>query len=121
MDYKSINFANKFNKFEEQWSPRVIAAMNDYRFKLAKIQGEFVWHSHQDSDEAFVVLYGEMEILLPEARIRLGPGEMFVVPKGIEHRPVAEKECGIMLIEPQGVINTGDAGGELTIEQETWI
>jgi mannose-6-phosphate isomerase-like protein (cupin superfamily) len=116
-----INFADKFSKFSEQWSPRVIAEMNDYQFKLVKIQGEFVWHQHADTDEVFVVLDGEMAIEFRDGRVELKAGEMAVVPKGVEHRPVAAEECHVMLVEPRGVVNTGDAGGELTAENDVWI
>ena len=95
--------------------------MNDYHFKLARIQGEFVWHSHQETDEVFIVLDGEMRIAFRDAEVELRAGEMFVVPKGVEHRPSAEAECRIMLVEPAGTINTGDAGGDLTVEENEWI
>lgn len=121
MKIKPINFAEKFGKFSEQWSPRVIAEMNDYQFKLVKIQGEFVWHQHADTDEVFVVLEGEMEIEFRDGRVELKAGEMVVVPKGVEHKPVAVEECHVMLVEPRGVLNTGDAGGELTAENDVWV
>jgi mannose-6-phosphate isomerase-like protein (cupin superfamily) len=95
--------------------------MNDYHFKLARIQGEFVWHSHQETDEVFIVLDGEMRIAFRDGEVELRAGEMFVVPKGVEHRPSAEAECRIMLVEPAGTINTGDAGGDLTVEENEWI
>jgi mannose-6-phosphate isomerase-like protein (cupin superfamily) len=95
--------------------------MNDYHFKLAKLQGEFVWHNHPDTDEVFLVLEGEMEIEFRDGRITLKSGEMAVVPKGVEHKPYAERECSILLVEPAGTINTGDAGGELTAPAGAWI
>jgi mannose-6-phosphate isomerase-like protein (cupin superfamily) len=95
--------------------------MNDYHFKLARIQGEFIWHSHQETDEVFIVLDGEMRIAFRDGEVELRAGEMFVVPKGVEHRPSAEAECRIMLVEPAGTINTGDAGGDLTVEENEWI
>ena len=95
--------------------------MNDYHFNLARIQGEFVWHSHQETDEVFIVLDGEMRIAFRDGEVELRAGEMFVVPKGVEHRPSAEAECRIMLVEPAGTINTGDAGGDLTVEENEWI
>jgi mannose-6-phosphate isomerase-like protein (cupin superfamily) len=95
--------------------------MNDYQFKLVKIQGEFVWHSHADTDEVFIVFDGSMEIHFRDYKVTLSAGEMFVVPKGTEHKPVAASECKIMLVEPTGVINTGEAGGELTAENDVWI
>lgn len=121
MGYKSIRFEDKFRKFSDHWSPRVIAEMNDYQFKLAKIQGEFVWHSHADTDEVFIVLDGDMAIELRDGRVELSAGEMFVVPKGVEHKPVAEGECRILLVEPRGVVNTGEAGGGLTADNDVWV
>ena len=117
----AINFANKFAQFSEHWSPRIIAQMNDYPFKLAKIQGEFIWHSHPETDEVFIVFSGEMEIRLRDGAVQLNEGEMFVVPKGVEHKPVAEGECHILLIEPVGTLNTGDASGAMTKRDESWI
>jgi len=105
MNYQSIKFSEKLNKYSDLWQPRVIAEMNDYQFKLVKIKGEFVWHEHDDTDEVFIVL----------------EGEMFVIPKKVEHKPVAEDECKILLVEPRGVVNTGDSGGELTAENDVWI
>ena len=121
MDPQAINFAEKLGRIDKHWSPRIIAELNDYQFKLARIEGEFVWHDHPDTDEAFVVLSGEVVIELRDGAVRLGEGEMYVVPKGVEHRPVAEQECHLLLIEPRGVVNTGDAGGELTAERDRWI
>jgi mannose-6-phosphate isomerase-like protein (cupin superfamily) len=121
MVYQAINFDEKFTKFDEHWSPRVIAEMNDYQFKLVKIQGEFVWHDHPDTDETFIVLEGEMQIAFREKKVALAAGEMFVVPKGVEHKPLAAKECRVMVIEPRGVVNTGDAGGDLTADNDIWI
>lgn len=121
MQYRSINLAEKYGKFSDHWAPRVIAEMNDYQFKLAKIEGEFIWHSHAESDEVFIVLDGSMAIELPDGRVELEAGELFVVPRGMEHKPVAEGECRIMLVEPRGVINTGEAGGELTAPGDVWI
>ena len=116
-----INFKKKLSKFTKHWSPRIIAEMNDYQFKLAKIKGEFVWHNHKDTDETFIVIEGKMTIKFRDSEVNLSEGEMYVVPKGIEHKPCAERECKILVIEPRGVINTGEAGGELTINEETWI
>ncbi len=116
-----INFGEKLSKFSEQWSPRVIAAMNDYQFKLVKLQGEFVWHDHKDTDEVFVVLDGEMEIGFRDRTVTIRAGEMFVVPKGVEHITRAVRECHALVIEPSGVVNTGDAGGVLTAQNEVWV
>ena len=121
MEHVTINFKEKFNKFSDQWAPKVIAQMNDYQFKLVKFKGEFVWHRHDDTDEAFIVIDGEMAIDFRDGRAELKSGEMYVVPKGREHKPVAEKECHIMLVEPAGVVNTGDAGGPLTAKDDVWI
>ena len=95
--------------------------MNDYHFKIVKFQGEFVWHSHDDTDEVFIVLDGKMSIAFRNGSVALKKGEMFVVPRGAEHKPVAEKECKAMLVEPAGTINTGDAGGEMTADADAWI
>jgi mannose-6-phosphate isomerase-like protein (cupin superfamily) len=121
MTYKPINFTEKFGKFSDHWVPRVVAEMNDYQLKLVKIQGEFVWHKHTRTDEVFIVLEGAMAIEFREGRVDMQAGEMFVVPKGVEHKPVALQECKIMLIEPRGVVNTGNAGGELTAENDVWV
>ncbi len=121
MEYPAINFKEKLDKFTEHWSPKIIAQMNDYHFKLVKFQGDFVWHSHADTDETFIVLHGEMQIDFRDGKVSLKAGEMLVVPKGVEHKPFAEKECQVMLVEPAGTINTGDAGGDLTAEDNVWI
>ena len=119
--YKSINFADKFSKFTELWTPKVIAEMNEYQFKLTKLQGEFVWHDHSDTDETFIVLNGSMSIEFRDGTVKLNSGEMFVVPKGVEHRPFSQDVCEVMIIEPKGVVNTGDQGGEMTAENNVWI
>ena len=116
-----INFLEKFSKFEDHWSPKVIAEMNDYQFKLVKIKGEFVTHNHDDTDEVFIVIEGSMKIHYEDRVIKLKSGEMVVVKKGEKHRPYAEEECKIMLVEPIGTVNTGDVGGELTALNNEWI
>ena len=121
MDYQSINFTEKFSLFDEQWTAKVIAEMNDYQFKLVKVEGDFVWHDHKDTDETFIVLEGNVRIDFRDGQVTLGPGEMYVVPKGVEHKPFAESEAKILLIEPRGVVNTGDAGGEYTAPNDVWI
>ena len=121
MDFKPINIQDKLAKFYDHWSPKIIAQMNDYHFKLVKFQGDFVWHSHDDTDEVFITIDGEMSIEFRDGKVVLKSGEMFVVPKGVEHKPFAENECKIMLVEPAGTINTGDASGELTAEENVWI
>lgn len=121
MELKPINLQEKFAKFSDHWSPKIIAQMNDYYFKLVKFQGDFIWHSHADTDEVFITLDGEMAIKFRDGKVELKAGDLFVVPKGVEHKPYAEKECMIMLVEPAGTINTGDTGGELTAEDNVWI
>ena len=116
-----INLKEKLSKFTDHWSPRIIAEMNDYQFKVVKIKGDFVWHNHDDTDEVFIVLEGEMKIEFKDETVELKKGEMFVVPKGVEHKPYSEKECKIMLVEPKGVVNTGDAGSNLTAPSDVWI
>ncbi|EAR10669.1 cupin domain-containing protein [Reinekea blandensis] len=117
----AINMLEKFSKFSEQWSPRVIAEMNDYQFKVARIQGEFVWHDHPDTDEVFIVLEGEMGIEFRDGAVTLQTGELYVVPKGVEHKPFAQTECKILLVEPKGVVNTGDVESEKTAENDVWV
>ncbi|WP_144209578.1 cupin domain-containing protein [Shewanella donghaensis] len=121
MVYSSINFQEKLSKFNDLWSPRVIAEMNDYQFKLAKGEGEFVWHSHIDTDEVFIVIDGVLEIEFRDGKVTLTNGEMFVIPKGVEHKPFAKGLCQVLLVEPKGVTNTGEAGGELTAVNDIWI
>lgn len=116
-----INFFEKLAKFSEHWSPRVIAEMNDYQFKLVKLQGEFVWHEHKDTDEAFLVLEGEMDVGFRDRTVTVRSGEMCVVPKGVEHITRASRECHALIIEPRGVVNTGDAGGALTARNDVWV
>ena len=121
MGYMPINLKRKLSKFSEHWSPKIIAQMNDYHFKVVKFSGDFVWHRHEDTDEVFVVLDGKMSIQFRDGKVDLAPGELFVVPKGLEHKPFAEKECHIMLVEPAGTINTGSAGGDRTAADNVWI
>lgn len=119
--YLPINLRDKLERFNDHWSPRVIAQMNDYQFKLARIQGEFVWHSHADTDEVFFVIDGEMAIEFRDGCVTLKTGELFVVPKGVEHKPRAANECQIMLVEPCGIVNTGGQGGALTAPNDVWV
>ena len=118
---KAININDKLNKFSDLWSPKVIAEMNDYQFKLAKVKGEFVWHSHNETDETFIVLDGELLIEFRDKKIKLNKGELYIVPKGVEHKPYAENECHIMLIEPKGIINTGNKSTKLTSKNDIWV
>ena len=120
MGETAINIAEKFAKFSEQWAPKIIAQMNDYHFKIVKIQGEFVWHTHADTDEVFIVMDGELTIHLRDGDVTLKAGEMYVVPRGVEHKPEAVRECRMMLVEPAGTPNTGDGGGPRTAEA-AWI
>ena len=115
-----VRLADKLAAIEEQWAPRIVARLNDYEFKVVKLEGDFVWHSHADTDEAFLVLAGELTIEMREGDARLRAGDLYVVPRGVEHRPRAARECQVLLIEPAGTANTGDAGGERTRAAE-WI
>jgi mannose-6-phosphate isomerase-like protein (cupin superfamily) len=122
MDYKAINFNQKYSLFNDRWAPKVIAEMNDYQFKLVKVKGEFEWHSHEDTDETFIVIEGVLQIKFRDGIVNLKQGEMFVVPKGVEHKPVAENEVKILIIEPRGVLNTGNLeNNELTAKNNVWI
>jgi mannose-6-phosphate isomerase-like protein (cupin superfamily) len=121
MNRQSINFAQKFALFSERWQPRVVAEMNDYQFKIVKLQGDFIWHDHRDTDETFIVIEGELRIDFRDGAVRVNAGEMFVVPKGVEHKPSAEREVKLLLIEPRGVRNTGHEGGERTAANDVWI
>ncbi len=114
MANEPVDITEKLSLFSEHWSPKVVARLNDYEIKVVKVQGEFVWHTHDDTDELFLVIAGELTIQLRDGNVRLSPGQLFVVPRGVEHCPVAAGEVHALLIEPTGVINTGDAGGTLT-------
>jgi mannose-6-phosphate isomerase-like protein (cupin superfamily) len=120
MDISKVNFDQKLSLFSEHWSPKIIAQMNDYVFKLAKIEGEFIWHSHPETDEVFIVLEGSMTIDFRDGLLHLQQGEMCVVPKTVEHKPRADRECHILLIEPSGTINTGDVESDKSVEDD-WI
>jgi mannose-6-phosphate isomerase-like protein (cupin superfamily) len=115
-----VNLEDKFAQFSDHWSPKILARLNDYHVKAVKLQGEFVWHRHDDTDELFLVTKGTIVIRFRDRAVAIGPGELLVVPKGIEHQPVAEEECEVLLIEPAGTAKTGDAGGERTALPE-WI
>ena len=116
-----VNLTEKFGLIKDQWDPKIIAQVNDYQLKIAKIQGEFVWHSHPETDEMFLVVDGEMVIHLRDQDLKLAAGELCVIPKGVEHKPAAVQECQILMIEPAGTRNTGDAGGERTVQEVDWI
>lgn len=119
--YRPINFAEKLQLFSDQWQARVVAEMNDYQFKLVRIEGDFVWHEHADTDETFIVLDGQLRIDMRDGSVLLAAGEMFVVPKGTEHKPYAEHEVKLLLIEPRGVKNTGEESNERTAANDVWI
>ncbi|MBI3517384.1 MAG: cupin domain-containing protein [Proteobacteria bacterium] len=121
MDYRPINFRQKLALFDDRWAPKVLAELNDYQFKIVKLEGDFIWHDHQDTDEAFIVLEGELRIDFRDGAVTIGAGEMFVVPKGVEHKPYAAREVKMLLIEPRGTPNTGDQGGERTAANDVWI
>jgi mannose-6-phosphate isomerase-like protein (cupin superfamily) len=121
MKHQAINFRQKFSLFSEQWQPKVIAEMNEYQFKLVRLQGDFIWHDHQDTDETFIVLEGKLRIDFRDGAVDLSPGEMFVIPKGTEHKPFAQDEVKLMLIEPRGVLNTGGEAGDRTARNDVWI
>jgi mannose-6-phosphate isomerase-like protein (cupin superfamily) len=120
MNYQSINLQEKFGLLREQWAPRVVAEMNDYQFKVVKLEGDLVWHSHKETDETFLVLAGDLRIDFRDGAVQIAAGELFIVPKGVEHKPYAAREVKLMLIEPRGVLNTGDIGGERTAQNDVY-
>jgi mannose-6-phosphate isomerase-like protein (cupin superfamily) len=115
MDDK-INLAEKFALLDGPFKPGIVGYINDYKLQIVKVQGEFVWHKHDDTDDFFLVIDGRLTVQLRDRDVHLEPGELFVVPRGVEHRPRADEEALVLLIEPRGTVNTGDAGGELTVE-----
>jgi len=122
MTPSKINFADKFSKLaDEDYCVRIVAKMNDYEFKIVKFKGEFVWHSHPDTDETFIILNGEMMMHFRDKVVELIAGEMIVIPKGVEHKPASEGGYEAILIEPEGVPNTGDSESEITISRVEWI
>jgi mannose-6-phosphate isomerase-like protein (cupin superfamily) len=121
MDRTAVNLQEKFSRLTEYWAPRVIAEMNDYQFKVVRLQGDFVWHDHPETDETFLVMEGSLRIDFPDGAVQIGPGELFVVPKGTRHKPYAENEVKLLLIEPRGVQNTGNEGGDRTASNDIWI
>lgn len=118
---EKVNISEKFSQFHDHWHPRIVAELNGQHVKLAKVKGEFTWHKHDEEDEMFVVMKGQLTIEFRDRTISMGPGEMLVVPKGVEHRPIAEKEAEIMLFEPASTVNTGDENNELTKKDLDWI
>ena len=121
MAYEAINFNEKFKLFDERWKPKIIAEMNDYQFNIVKLEGDFIWHDHKNTDETFIVLEGTLRIDFRDGAVHVSTGEMFVVPKGVEHKPYAEREVKLLLIEPRGVLNTGHEGGDRTAQNDVWI
>jgi mannose-6-phosphate isomerase-like protein (cupin superfamily) len=121
MNMHVVNFQQKFGLFTEQWKPKVVAQMNDYQFKVVKIQGDFVWHHHQETDETFIVIEGELRIDFRDGPVHISAGEMYIVPKGVIHKPFAAAEVKLLLIEPRGILNTGNETGERTAENDVWI
>jgi mannose-6-phosphate isomerase-like protein (cupin superfamily) len=120
MQYMAINFSEKLSLFDQHWMPKVVAEMNDYQFKIVKIEGDFVWHDHPQTDETFIVLEGSLRIDFRDGQVTVNQGEMYVVPKGVEHKPYAQSEVKMLLIEPRGVLNTGEEN-ERTAENDVWI
>ncbi len=121
MTFKAINIEEKLSKISDLWHPRIVAQMNDYHFKLVKFKGDFIWHKHQDSDETFLVIEGEVNVEFRDGSTTLKKGEMLVIPRGVDHKPYAEDECHMMVIEPAGILNTGDAESDLTVTELKWI
>jgi len=121
MNLKAVNFQQKFSLFTEQWKPKVVAEMNDYQFKVVRLEGDFIWHDHKDTDETFIVLDGKLRIDFRDGAVTLSAGEMFVVPKGVEHKPFADGEVKLLLVEPRGVLNTGHEASARTTQNDVWI
>ena len=121
MEINVINFEDKARKIQELHSYKLVAEMNEYQFKLVKAKREFIWHKHVETDEVFMVIEGHLQIDLRDKTLNLNKGEMVVIPKGIEHKPVCKEECTILLIEPSGTVNTGNAGGDLTDTDLEWV
>jgi mannose-6-phosphate isomerase-like protein (cupin superfamily) len=119
--YQPVNFDAKLALIHDHWKPRVVAEMNDYQFKIVKILGDFLWHAHVDTDETFIVIDGVLRIDMRDGAVTLRTGEMFVVPRGVEHKPYAEHEVQMMLIEPRGVVNTGALASDRRAENDVWI
>ena len=117
----AVNLAEKLSRFTEHWSPKIVGAFNGHDLMVVKVKGEFTWHSHPDTDDLFLVLKGRLTIRMRDGDVTLGPGELYVVPKGVEHKPYAEAEVQLLLIEPRGVRNTGQEGGERTAPNDLWV
>lgn len=117
---EKVSLAAKLALFDEHWSPKIVARFNDNDVRIVKVKGEFVWHSHDETDDLFLVLDGHLTIQLRDGNVELDKGELYVVPRGVEHCPRADEEACVLLLEPSGTVNTGDAGGPLTAEPD-WI
>lgn len=117
----AINIAEKLSLFSDHWHPRIVGELNGQHVKLAKLKGEFVWHHHEEEDELFLVMKGELLMKFRDRDVTVREGEFIIVPRGVEHCPVAEDEVHIMLFEPASTVNTGTAGGERTVESPEWI
>ncbi len=117
--HDKVNLSQKLAAFREHFCPKIVARINDYDVQVVKLKGEFVWHKHENTDDFFLVLSGRLTIQLRDRDVELGPGELFVVPRGVEHCPRADEEAHVLLIEPAGTVNTGDAGGPLTARKES--
>lgn len=116
-----VNLRDKLGRFHDHWSPRIVAELNGQQVKLAKLKGEFVWHDHKNEDELFLVVKGSLRIEFRDRAVTLGPGEMVVVPRGVEHKPVAEAEVEVLLFEPATTVNTGDVKEARTVERPDWL
>jgi len=119
-EINKVNIAQKFDLFQEQWSPKIVGELNDSHVKLVKLKGEFVWHHHDDEDELFLVVKGRLLIKLRDKDIWLNEGEFVIIPKGVEHLPVADEEAQVILLEPKSTLNTGNVDNERTVEA-AWI
>lgn len=115
-----INISEKFSSFSEHWYPRIVGELNDSYVKLAKLKGEFVWHKHENEDELFLVVKGQLKIKLRDRELMINEGNFVIIPKGVEHCPVAEEEVQVLLLEPKSTLNTGDQQNDRTVEA-TWI
>ncbi len=116
-----INLAEKLGKFDEKWSPRIVGALNGQLVKLAKLEGEFMWHSHAEEDELFLCLEGSLTIQLRDREIHLAPGEFFIVPRGVEHNPIAPEGASVLLFEPAETKHTGAVVSERTVNDQQWV
>jgi mannose-6-phosphate isomerase-like protein (cupin superfamily) len=117
MDFDKVNLSEKFSRFSDHWSPKIVGELNDSYVKLVRVKGEFVWHHHENEDEMFFVVKGRLRIRLRDRDVEINPGEFFIVPKGVDHLPVAEEETHILLLEPKSTLNTGNVRSERTVDK----